>query len=174
MQPLFKILSCYLCVTCNNSRGYGTLTFEIFCLFIIAQVCSTQFIFWGIFKHLQVTDHHCTGIFSLIVYVGMLVTFCDSNNVSSVCNGPLQHCIILHIWYCTFPLTSWLHLWWCSRCSSLLSASWLFMLILMSKISAHICMRVTLGKVKKGLVSTAVQLTGQHYFLLIILLTQLF
>jgi len=48
------------------------------------------------------------------------------------------------------------------------------MLTLMSKISAHICMRVVLGNIKEGLVNTAVQLTGQRYFLLIILLTQPF
>ena len=174
MQPLFKILFCYLYVACNDSQGYGSLTFETFCLFIIPLLCSTQFIIWSIFKHLQVTDHHFIGIFSLIDYVGMLVTFRNSNNVSFLCNGPLQHCINLHIWYCTFPLTSWPHHRWCSRLSSWLSASWLFMLTLMSKISAHVCMRVVLGNIKEGLVNTAVQLTGQCYFLLIILLTQPF
>lgn len=98
MQPLFKILFCYLYVACNDSQGYGSLMFETFCLFIIPLLCSTQFIIWGIVKHLQVTDHHITGIFSLIDYVGMLVTFRDSSSVSSLCNGPLQHCINLHIW----------------------------------------------------------------------------
>jgi hypothetical protein len=106
--------------------------------------------------------------FFLIDYVGMLVTFCDNSNVSSLCNGLLHHCINLHIWHCTFPLTSWLHLQWCSHCSSWLSVSWLFMLTLMSKISAHVCMRVVLGNIKEGLVNTAVQLTWHYYFLLII------
>jgi len=174
MQLLFKILFCYLHVACNNSQGYGTLTFETFCLFIIPLLCSTQFIISGIFKHLQVIDYHLTGILSLIDYVGMLVVFCDSNNMSSLRNGPLQHCINLHFWYCTFPLTCWLHLRWCSCCSSWLSASWLFVFTLTGKISAHDCMRVVLGNIKEGLVNTAVQLSGQHCLHLIILFTQPF
>jgi len=172
MQPPFKILFCYLYVACNNSQGYGTL--ETFCLFIISLLCSTQYIISGIFKHLQVADYHFTGIFSLIDYVGMLVMFRDSNIVSSLHDGPLQHYINLHFWYCTFPLTSWLHLQWCSCHSSWLSASWLFMLTLMSKISAHDCMRVVLGNIKEGVVNTAVQLSGQRCLHLIILFTQPF
>lgn len=165
MQPLFKILFCYLYMACNDSQGYGSLMFETFFSFIIPLLCSTKFIIWGIFKHLQVIDCHFTGIFSLIDYVGMLVTFHDSNNVSSLCNGPLQHCINLHIWYCTFPLTSWSHHRWCNCRSSWLSASWLFMLTLMSKISAHVCMRVVLGNILSTLLFSRLD---NRYFLSII------
>jgi hypothetical protein len=165
MQPLFKIWFCYIYVACNNSQGYGTLDIWDIFLFIIPLLCSHSLsseVYWSIFKWLII---NLLEFLSLIDYVGMLVTFHDSNNVSSVCNGPLQVCIDLHIWYCTFPLTLWLHLQWCSHCSSWLSASYLFMLTIMSKISVHVSMRVVLGNIKEGLVNTALQLTGQRYFL---------